>query len=165
MNYLHRWTKHKMRKPYEKGVRGPHSDESWNSLLRRAAIALLVCREEHDIKVQWHASADYKLGPLHGHDPAQLNAYAIRFNGIEEAAGELFELTRGGRLDYQASWHCDTKGKPYDLAVCVVLLLAEEEIALDVVRAGDGETWAIARAVIDTMKKQTQAYDEKEQVQ
>jgi hypothetical protein len=152
---MYRWAK-AVRRPYDTGVRDPHSDESWNKLLRRAAVVLLDIRKKHGVRVQWEADTNYVIGHKHGFDPAQLDAKAIRFNGIDKDGADTFMLTRGGKTDYQGSWHCDTQGKPYDLAVQAVLLIAREEIDLDVRSIDsdiDGDEWQAARDIVAAAKR------------
>lgn len=95
-------------------------------------------------------------GPKHGPRPPEVSPDLIRFNGWKGEGHETFYVTRErADPDEKESFDfCKTARKPYDLAVCLVLLSMHRH-APDRVKIGsdgDWETdWAEARRVYNSL--------------
>lgn len=105
------------------------SDSSWEKL--RKDVRKLLKTLPEGVKVQREYDNDSR--PLIGKD-------AIVFNGIGEDGHETFWLGKEG----DAFSFCKTARKPYDLAVCCVLMLASYyaisgEISSDGINAAHGQ--------------------------
>lgn len=105
------------------------SDSSWEKL--RKDVRKFLKNLPENVKVQREYDNDSR--PLIGKD-------AIVFNGVGEDGHETFFLTKNGN----AFSFCKTARKPYDLAVCGVLMLASVhatsgEISSDGINAAHGQ--------------------------
>jgi hypothetical protein len=108
------------------------SDRRWNRFVDEArqilaypSIAPLVCLEFDQPDT-----------------PPLVSASEVRFNGKGEDGYETLLIGRKAGFAF-----CKTARKPYDLAVCCVLLAAERCLLARVTSDGDrdGEEWAAAR--------------------
>lgn len=84
----------------------------------------------------------------------------IRFNGVGEDGGHETMRLDPSNVGFQ---FCKTATKPYDLAVCLVLLIAHQHApgVWNVRSDGDGEDWkAAAKAFNDLFGSVPNLYDE-----
>jgi len=84
----------------------------WSGIVQDVPKVFAYC-EQHNIPLKWEY--DSKRGPI-------VNGDTIRFNGVGEDGHETFYYQR----KMKGFWFCKTARKPYDLAVCVVLLMLSQ---------------------------------------
>jgi hypothetical protein len=86
-----------------------------------------------------------------------ISDFEIRFNGAGKGAYEDFQFLRDklGRPDQggEAFTFCKTAQKPYDIAVCAVLIAAKKHFGddLKVTSDGDENDWAAAFELADSL--------------
>lgn len=95
---------------------GPIPEAIRCRIATRAALALQICEDEHDIKV----ALEYDTPD---HRPT-INRTAVRFNGLGEQGYETFCLDLMELRDFHG---CKTAHKAYDLAVMAVLWILRDE--------------------------------------
>ena len=96
-------------------------------------------------------------GPSYGPKPPEVSPDLIRFNGWKDEGHETFYLTRENFASQphnpnvtESFDFCKTARKPYDLAVCLVLLSMKRHAPESVIVSSDGDwdvDWAEARKV------------------
>lgn len=137
-------------------------DETLWAAIRRDAIAVLRAASS---RLEAGRSAD-DAGVLRGPQGMglpQIGAERIAFNGsaFRGEAGDAFVLERvpsegvmlhaGERASGRAVRRCDTAGRPYDLAVCALLLVLERHLG-DTMRLGSSgglrDGWRDAAGVV-----------------
>ncbi len=114
------------------------TDDEWEHIGRLFKMILDEARKTHTIELQ-----------LEYNDPApiQVDDTSIRFNGVEDDGHETFYIQKEHMKEYN---FCKTARKPYDLAVCLMLIIANEHAngALKIGTDGDwDDEWMEARGI------------------
>jgi len=110
------------------------TDDQWANVQNGVRKILAYC-EKQGIVLQY----EYNVAK-----PPSVTDSLIRFNGVEDEGHETFLITKERNSDFL---FCKTAYKPYDLAVCLTLLLIQEVApgVLLVSSDGDDEDWKPAR--------------------
>jgi hypothetical protein len=104
----------------------PFTDSEWQGVLDDSEKAIAFCLQDGIELAEEYNSTQ----------PALLSFDEIRFNGVDEEGHETFSIERDMNHGFN---FCKTARKPYDLAVCLVLLVCNHHAPGTLDIGSDGE--------------------------
>lgn len=120
------------------------TDKEWDTIIAGAEEIIDYCTNVANIKLVQEENTDAK--PI-------LDSTTILFNGAGDLGHESFYLNK--YIKFECFQFCKTARKPYDLAVCLILLRVEAIAPGALAISSDGdEEWNFPRSIYKELFKQ-----------